>query len=241
MQEISSLNSTPSNSVGRPVQQHDVAQMEIAVTLPNETGFAPPFEQLGTSIELATRVVGHAVRRRRIQTRPPELGESGGVPFDDPGHARLAAVIRAMLGRPVKVGDCRRQWRHELDAKGADRCQSIEQCLLREPVHLHEPVNGPAVPPERIRSVILASDCDDSTIERRRRPPIEANFRLTQSAAALGRREVEIVEPHGPLQFVRARTREKDDGCVRVNPLNRRAAVCGWRRQEVDDGVSGLR
>ena len=187
MQEISSLNSTPSNSVGRSVQQHDVAQMEIAVTLPNETGFAPAFEHLRAAIELATRVVSHAIRCRRIQTRSPELGESGSVSFNDPGHARLAAVIRAMLGGLVKVGDCRRQWRHELDAKGTDRCQSIEQCLLREPIHLHEPVNGPAIPPKRIRSVILASDGDDSTIERRRRPAVEANFGLTQRAAALGR------------------------------------------------------
>ena len=38
-----------------PVQQHDVAQMEIAVTLPNETGLAPAFEHLRTAIELAAR------------------------------------------------------------------------------------------------------------------------------------------------------------------------------------------
>ena len=187
MQEISSLNSTPSNSVGRPVQQHDVAQMEIAVTLPNEAGLAPAFEHLRAAIELATGVVSHAIRCRRIQTRSPELGEPGGVPFDDPGHPRLAAMIRAMLGGHVKVGDCRRQRRHELEVEGAGRCQPIEQRLLREAVHLHEPVDGPAVPAERIRSVILAGDGDDSTIERRRRPPVEANFRLTQSAAALGR------------------------------------------------------
>ena len=118
VQEISSLNSTPSKSVGRPVQQHDVAQMEIAVTLTDETGLAPAFEQLRTPSELAARVVSHAIRRRRIQTRSPELGESGGVSFDDPGHARLAAVIRPMLGRLVEVGDGRRQRRHELDAKG---------------------------------------------------------------------------------------------------------------------------
>ena len=91
-----------------------------------------------------------------------------------------------MVGGLVKLGDCRRQWGHEVDAKGTDRGQSIEQCLLREPIHLHEPVNGPIFPPERIRSVILASDGDHSTIKRRRRPPIEPNFRLTQSLAALG-------------------------------------------------------
>jgi hypothetical protein len=73
------------------------------------------------------------------------------------------------------------------DAKGTDRCQSIEQCLLREPIHLHEPVNRTAIPPKRIRSIILAGNGDDSTIERWRRPPIEANFGLAQCSAALGR------------------------------------------------------
>ena len=81
-----------------PVQQHDVAQMEIAVTLPNEAGLAPAFEHLRAAIELAARLVSHARRGRRIQTRPPELGESGSVPFDDPGHACLAAMIGAMVG-----------------------------------------------------------------------------------------------------------------------------------------------
>ena len=141
-----------------------------------------------------------------------------------------------MLGRLVKVGDRRCQWGHELDTKGADRCQSIQQCLLREPIHLHQPIDRPAVSSECIRTVVLASDGDDSTIERRRRPPVEANFGLTQCAAALGGRKVEIVEPHGPLQLVRPRTREKDNGCVRVNTLNRGAAMGKWRSKEVDDG-----
>ena len=89
-----------------PVQQHDVAQMEIAVTLADETGLRDGrSSNCRTAIELATRIVSHPIRCRRIQTRSPELGESGGVPFDDPGHARLAAVIRAMLGGLVK---CRR-------------------------------------------------------------------------------------------------------------------------------------
>ena len=59
---------------------------------------APAFEQLRAAIELAERLLGHARRGRRIQARPPELGESGSVPFDDSGHACLAAMIGAMVG-----------------------------------------------------------------------------------------------------------------------------------------------
>ena len=219
------MNSTPSNSVGRPVQQHDVAQMEIAVTLPNETGLAPAFEHLRAPIELATGVVSHAIRCRRIQARSPELGESGGVSFDDPGHARLAAVIRAMLGGRVKVGDCRRQRGHELEPKAADRRQAIEQGLLREPIHFHEPVNGPAIPAKRIRSVILASDGDDSTIERRRRPPIEANFGLTQScggARTLKSRDSRTARPASVCTRAHPRERRWMRACQSVQPSRRR-------------------
>ena len=130
-------------------------------------------------------------------------------------------MIRAVFGGQVEFRDCRCQRRHELEIEGAGGRQPVEQRLLREAVHLHEPVHRRAVPAERIRSVVLAGDSDDSTIEGRCGPPVEANFRLTQRAAALGRRKVEIVEPDGPLQLVCARAREKDDGCVRVDALHR--------------------
>ena len=54
--------------------------MEITVTLPNETGLPPVFEQLRTAFKLAARIVSHPIRCRRIQTSSTELGESGSVP-----------------------------------------------------------------------------------------------------------------------------------------------------------------
>ena len=66
-------------------------------------------------------------------------------------------------------------------------CEPVEQALLREAVHLDEPVHRCAGAPERIRAVMLASDGNHSAIERRRRAPVEANLRLAKRAAELGR------------------------------------------------------
>ena len=154
------------------------------MTLPNETRRAAPFQHIGAAGEFAARIVGHAIRRRRIQARSPELCEPGGVSLNDPGHAGPATVVSPTLGGLVKVSDGGRQRRHELDIEGVERRQSIEQCLLREPVHLDEPVDGPAISPKRMRAVVLASDRDDSAIERWSCPPVEAKFRLAQEVAA---------------------------------------------------------
>jgi len=91
--------------------------VEITVTLANESRFAPTFEERRTPFDLATGVVGHSVRRRWIQTRSPELGESGSVAFGDPRHARGAPTIPAVLGGAVESGDRSSQRGHEINAE----------------------------------------------------------------------------------------------------------------------------
>ena len=77
--------------------------MQVAVTLTDEAGLAPPFEHLRGAIQLATRVISHAIRCRRNRARLAELGESGGVLFTnqdipslrrDPGDARRTCESR---------------------------------------------------------------------------------------------------------------------------------------------------
>ena len=144
-------------------------------------------------------------------------------------------MIGPAFGRAMKVGDCRRQRRHDFEAERTGCCQPIEQVLLREAIHHHEPVDGAAIAPDRIGAITLPGDGDDAAIERRCRSLIEANFRLAQTPAPLGRGKVEIVETDGPLQFVSPCPCEEDDRRVGVDSLNGCTAVRGWGRQEVDD------
>ena len=134
---------------GSPVEQNDVAQMEVAVTLAHETGLPTPVEQRCTFIQFATGIICDAGRCRRVQTGAPELREAGGVPLDDPRHPRLAAMIRSVLSGHVEFCDGRCQRRHELEIQSAPGCQPVEQSFLWEAVHFHEPVHRRACPPER--------------------------------------------------------------------------------------------
>ena len=90
-----------------------------------------------------------------------------------------------------------------------------------EPVHLHEPVDGRAVATERKAIRPISVDRDEPAVEVRGSPPVQSQFRLTESAAPFARGEIEIVEPDGSFELVRTGTREKDDGGVRVDPIDR--------------------
>ena len=135
-----------------PVQQNDVAQMEVAVTLAHEARLATLFEQRRTTLQFTTGIIGHSVGCRRFQARSPELREAGGVSLDDPCHPRLAAMIRSVFGGHVEFRDGRCQRRHELEIEAVRRCQPVEQGLLREAVHFHEPVHRRALYP-RARTI----------------------------------------------------------------------------------------
>jgi hypothetical protein len=52
--------------------------------------------------------------------------EPGSVPFDDPRHPRLAAMIRTMLGGHVECRDCGCQRRHELEIELTGGRQPVE-------------------------------------------------------------------------------------------------------------------
>jgi hypothetical protein len=63
-----------------PVQQNDVTQMEVAVTLAHEARLATLLKQRGTTLQFATGIVGRAVGCRRFQTRCPEPANPAAFP-----------------------------------------------------------------------------------------------------------------------------------------------------------------
>ena len=87
----------------------------------------------------------------------------------------------------MKVGDGRRQRRHDVEAERTGCCQPIEQVLLREAIHHHEPVDGATLAPHRIGAITVPGDGVDAAIECRCRALVEANFRLAQTPAPVGR------------------------------------------------------
>ena len=216
------------------VEQNDVSQMQIAMALPDKAQRAAPLEHLRTPIELGPRVLGEARGCARLQTGSPELGQTGAVSVDDPCHARSAAVIRAMLGGQVEFGDRRRQEWHQLQAEAVCGGKTVEERVLREPVHLHQPVDGRAVATERKASVRFAVDRDEPAVEVRGSPPVQSQFRLTKRAAPFARGEIEIVEPDGSFELVpRAPARKTMEACVSIRSTATPACVDGAPRKSM--------
>src|SRR5688572_3083239 len=145
-------------------------------------------------------------------------------------------MVRPLLSGRVKRRDRGGQARHELEIEASCGRQTVEQRLLREAVHLHDPVHGRTCAAERKRSVALPRNRDDSAIKRRRCAPVQPNFRIAKGVAAIQRRKVEIVEANGALQLVCAIAGQKYDRCVCVNSLDPGAAVRRRRGEEIRDG-----
>jgi hypothetical protein len=79
--------------------------------------------------------------------------------------------------------------------------------------------------PTLTRSAGRTGNGHDAPADVRRGAPIEAHRGVTHHAMAFKRREIEIIEPNGSLQFVRALAGEEDDGAVCVDPVDGRRAV----------------
>ena len=126
------------------VDQHDVAKVEIAVTLADESGFPTSIEQASMAIEGRTRVSCQFGRQTRVEDAIALLLESGGVAVDDPRHSGGAAMIRATLRSQVELRDCRRQRGHEPEIQSVATREAVEQRVLVESVHLDDPVDGHA-------------------------------------------------------------------------------------------------
>ena len=79
---------------------------------------------------------------QRVQNVLTVLGKARGIPFDHPFHPRPAAVIGPRLGDAVELRDGRSERWHQFETETFRRGQTAEQCLLREAIHLADPIDG---------------------------------------------------------------------------------------------------
>ena len=149
------------------VDEHDVTQVKIAVTLPDKTGPMPCIELRCVPPESALRSVCHTCREGRIQDFSSLDSECGGVSVDDPGHAGLASVIGAALGLSMQARDSVGERAHHFEIERSAFSETVEQGRLVEACHLNHPVNGLALTTEGQRFVTLARHGYDTTVQVR--------------------------------------------------------------------------
>jgi hypothetical protein len=136
----------------------------------------------------------------------------------------------------VEAGDLFREIEHQRARKVPARGHPVEQRLLIEALHHHDPIEDGAGSAQRQPPVGRAQDRADLLVELGRCPPIERQLGTAGLLAQRRRRIVQVGEPHGPLQLVGLIASEEDDGSVGVDARDRGAAMVGGIGKEGDDG-----
>ena len=171
---------------GLAVQHHDVAKMQIAVALANETAGAALVQQDVVPVEHKPREIPEPGAPARLHDAGGFRGQSSRIAFDDAAHGLPSALTRAIGGRPMEPRDGLRQPRHQRDRQHPGLRQPIQQTALIETRHFDQPIDRRARATNRQRSVGLAGDGSDAAVEGRRDPPVDADFRLAHFASPAG-------------------------------------------------------
>ena len=146
------------------------------MALAHQTAGPPPLEQRRMAFDFAQRVGPRLPAGVLMQNPPPEFCEAFGVPSGDHVMPAIPPVVRARFGDRVEPGNGRREGRINVRPERVPRCQTIEQLIFVEPVHLDEPVDGCSRPPNRQRLIGAAHDRHDTTVDARRGATIEAKL-----------------------------------------------------------------
>ena len=107
--------------------------------------------------------------------------------------------------------------------------ESIEDAVLVETRHLHQPIDGCAGTADRRSSVRLARDGGDTAIEGRRGTPIDTHLGLAHGAPSIGSRVIEIGVANGAFQLPSPITRQEHDRGMRIDSLDRRTGMGSGR------------
>ena len=77
-----------------PLPQHDVAEVQIAMAVPDLAGGAPLLEQIAPPLELGAGAPVEILDRRRLEHAVGQPAEILGIAVDHLAHAGVAAAIR---------------------------------------------------------------------------------------------------------------------------------------------------
>ncbi len=196
------------------VEQHEVAQMQVAVAFAYASACAPPGEILGAPLPLGFGPVAQAREQRRLDRQQAlefvEVFQRIGA--DDVGSAECGRRDR---GACLEGDEVAGQLRQVGAAQVALAADMVEPLRLVEAAHLH---GG------------LAGQVDDVEIQVGREASIQAQLFMTEEAALIDRAVVEKGQRHRLLDLVGERAREQYPGDMGFD------AVLDGGRQGGEDG-----
>ena len=202
-----------------PVQEDDVAEMKIAVAMPDLALIASCVEQGADLREHHARGCGEILDRLRIQRRRC-LAQIAVVLPDGVLDGGASAMPGSERGGGMEGDDRIGQVAHELGRELARVGEPIEQVALGEAPHLDHPVDDGALAVEGQTAVAAPGDRVESQIEIGRGPQVELELLAAERGAPSDRRIVEIGEADHALQLVGAIPSQEEDRNVSLGPLD---------------------
>jgi hypothetical protein len=178
----------------------DVAQMQVAMAVAHLAGAPARVQQRCHAREFRLRRRDQCFHVCGVERRRDSGPQIARVARRRGGHARSAAGPLVDLGGSVEAGDLRREIEHQRARQLSALRHPVEQRVLIEAPHDHDPVDGRTRPAEHQPAVGRAHDRADFLVELWRRPPVERQLGAAGLLAQGRRRIVQVGEPHRPLQ-----------------------------------------
>ena len=136
------------------------------------------------------------------------------------GHLRRAAMVEALLGGGVKLGNMVGELIHYVPVETTRLGEGIEQQVLIEPLHHDDPIDNLAVRQETDGAVSPAEEAANFLVKRRRGAPVEDQLRVAGAPPEIRSRKVEIGVRYRALQLEDALARDKNQRSMRFDDLD---------------------
>ncbi len=222
---------------GRPaVRKADVAEMQVAMAVPDAAGVAPAIEPGGLRGQRGAAVAVEAFDIAGGKPAGAGQPQVAAVAVDHPGHAGGAAEVARDLGRIVEGGDPVGEVAHQRRRQPAVLGHAIEQRRLVEAAHHQHPVDrrrrAEGEPARRV-----AAERANLEIEFGRGATVERELGAAGRLAQRNGRVVEVGEADRALQLVGVIPGEEDERGMGLDAFHRSGiGTVGVRpRQEGDD------
>ena len=208
------------------LEQADIAQMQVAVTVPQPACLRARVEPASLAFERRPAI--GKKRHRSLILRQQGICKPLFIGFLGVSQCGAAGLVLPHFGMCVKRRNMRRQRVQHLRFERAAIGEPIEQQLLFEASHFDNRVYRFASIGESETAILVAHYFADSAIDLRRSPSIEGVFSLAIMQSQRRRRESRY---GSRTAFFSLKTRSlyrKNDRNMRFDPLRRRLS---WRNQ----------
>jgi len=179
----------------------DVAQVQVAMAAANLALAGAPIEEGCVADQ---RIAELAVERgRSLRCEETAVDEGSGIDVQHARHALSSTGVAGHLRLLVQRNDGGREIIHQRRRERTGGRQPVEEAALVEGVHAHHRIDKhPAFVKDEAASR-RPDDAANALVDEAIRvcAPVEAILALAEHQPPLGRREVEIGEPHRPLQL----------------------------------------